>query len=184
MYKWELFPNLRNKWLNFSKYILMRIDRYLAIELDKPSYCKESLEDIEERFNKNNLKRYGRHLEHIYAYNNKNKILFTNELNIFDEALFNSVRNKLGMLLLLKDKQNISSNNDYYNLKMADYATSNLIWNELLVGHIDSIDRRNLPPHITFTKVEPNEDGVFPLDKVELRQKEMFEMIKQIWAFN
>jgi len=183
LYKWELFQNVRNKWLNFSKYVLMRIDRYLAFELDKPSYCNESLQDIEERFNKNNLKRYGIHLEHIYAFNDKNKALFTNEEKIFDEAQFNTVRNKLGMVLLLKDKQNLSSNNDYYSLKKDDYATSNFIWNELLVGHIDSIDKKNLPAQISFTKVDSTADGIFPLDKVETRQKEIFEMIKLIWAF-
>ena len=183
LYKWELFQNIRNKWLNFSKYVLMRIDRQLAVDLDKPSYCKEPMKDVEDRFNKNNLKRYGMHLEHIYAFNDKNKKLFTNEEKIFDEAQFNTVRNKLGMVLLLKDKQNLSSSNDYYKLKMEDYATSNLIWNELLVGHIDSVDKKKLPVQITFTKVEPNADDIFPLDKVETRQRETFEMLKWIWAF-
>ena len=88
------------------------------------------------------------------------------------------------MVLLLKDKQNISSNNDYYVLKVDDYKTSNLIWNELLVGHMDSIDRRNLPQHINFTTIVPNADGVFPIDMLETRQKETFEMLKLIWGFN
>ena len=184
LYKWDLFQNVRNKWVNFTKYVLMRIERYLAFELDKPSYCKETIQELEERFNKNNMKRYGIHLEHIYAFNDKNIALFTNSQNIFDEAQFNTVRNKLGMVLLLKDKQNISSNNDYYSLKIQDYATSNFIWNELLVGHIVSIDKKNLPAQIYFTNIEPTSDGVFPLENVETRQKEIFEMIKLIWAFN
>lgn len=183
LYKAELFQNVRNRWLNFTKYTLMRIDKYLGDVLDKPSYCKDTLADIEERFNKNNKKVYGMHLEHIYANNDKNKLLFTDSNGFFDESKFNTVRNKLGMVLLLKDKQNISSNNDYYTLKVDDYKTSNLIWNELLVGHIDSIDRRNLPSQINFTKVEPNQDGVFPLDMLETRQKETFEMLKLIWGF-
>ncbi|HRP90928.1 MAG TPA: DUF262 domain-containing protein [Edaphocola sp.] len=184
LYKYELFQNTRNRWLNFTKYTLMRIDKYLADVLDKPSYCKDTLADLEERFNKNNKKVYGMHLEHIYANNDKNKKLFTDEHGIFDEAKFNTVRNKLGMVLLLKDKQNISSNNDYYILKVDDYKTSNLIWNELLVGHMDSIDRRNLPQHINFTTINPNADGVFPIDMLETRQKETFEMLKLIWGFN
>ncbi|MBS1670903.1 MAG: DUF262 domain-containing protein [Bacteroidetes bacterium] len=183
LYKYDLFQNIRNRWLNFSKYVLMRIDNHLSLQLDKPSYCKDKLEDLEERFNKNNLKRYGMHLEHIYANNDRNRLLFTDSEGIFDETKFNIIRNKLGMVLLLKDKQNISSNNDYYKLKVEDYATSNLIWNELLVGHIDSIDRRNLPSTINFTKIDPTEDGVFPIDQVEVRQKETFEMIKLIWGF-
>ncbi len=183
LYKYELLENMKNKWLNFSKYVLMRVDRYLSKQLDKPSYCGEELNELENRFNKNNLKRYGMHLEHIYADNDKNIKLFTNEQGIFDEAKFKETRNKLGVVLLLKDKQNISSNNDYYDKKIEDYATSNLIWNELLVGHIDSIDVKNLPNNLTFTKIEPAETKVFPLDKVEVRQKELFEIIKVIWGF-
>lgn len=183
LYKYELFQNTRNRWLNFTKYTLMRIDKHLADVLDKPSYCKDTLADLEERFNKNNKKVYGMHLEHIYANNDKNKNLFTDEKGIFDEAKFNTIRNKLGLVLLLKDKQNISSNNDYYSLKVEDYKTSNLIWNELLVGHIDSIDRRNLPQNVNFTTVNPNADGVFPIEILETRQKETFEMLKLIWGF-
>lgn len=183
LYKFDLFQNIRNRWLNFSKYALMRIDNYLAKVLDKPSYCNDSLINIEERFNKNNKKVYGMHLEHIYANNDKNKLLFTDASGMFDESKFNTVRNKLGMVLLLKDKQNISSNNDYYILKVDDYETSNIIWNELLVGHIDSIDRRNLPEEINFSKIEPNSDGVFPIEMVETRQRETFEILKLIWGF-
>lgn len=183
LYKWELFQNVKNKLPNFSKYVLMRIDRYLSEQLDKPSYCSGSLVDTEGRFNKNNLKRYGMHLEHIYAHNDKNIALFTNDQGVFDEAKFNIARNKLGMVLLLKDKQNISSNNDYYEKKIDDYATSNLIWNELLVGHIDNVDKKNLPHNIGFTKISHDPNGVFPLDKVETRQKEIFEMIKLLWCF-
>jgi uncharacterized protein with ParB-like and HNH nuclease domain len=182
LYKYELFQNMRNRWLNFSKYSLMRIDYYLAKSLDKPSYCLDALEGLEDRFNKNNRKRYGMHLEHIFAHNDRNKALFTRN-DIFDESTFNTVRNKLGVVLLLKDKQNQSSNNDYYKKKINDYATSNIIWNELMVGHIDHIDKRNLPSSIEFTKIEPDLNGVFPYDKVEQRQRETFGMFKMIWGF-
>jgi len=182
LFKWELLQDVRNNLANFSKYVLMRTDRYLAYELDKPSYCKESLKELEDRFNKNNKKQYGMHLEHIYAQNDKNYQLFTKN-GVFDEGKFKEVRNKLGMLLLLKDRQNISSNNDYYNLKIEDYKTSNLIWNELLVGHIDIVDRRNLPPSVNFTKIDPDNNGVFPIDKVDTRQQEIFNMIKLVWCF-
>lgn len=181
LYKLELFKDVKNRWLNFSKYALMRIDRYLASYIDKPSYCQEELSDLEERFNKNNRRFYGMHLEHIYANNDKNKNLFTDDNNIFDEQRFNQVRNKLGVVLLLKDRQNISSNNDYYVDKVEDYKTSNLIWNELMVGHIDSVDVKRLP--FSITKVIPNSDGIFPLAMVDVRQKEIFEHFKLIWGF-
>lgn len=183
LFRWELFQNVRNRWVNFSKYVLMRIDRYLAQLLDKPAYCNESLRDLEDRFNKNNMKRHGMHLEHIYAYNDKNKELFHNELGLFDETEFNIVRNKLGMVLLLTDKQNLSINNDYYSKKIDCYAKSSLIWNELLVGHIHSVDIRNLPADISITKIDPDENCVFPIEMVETRQREIVNMIKIIWGF-
>lgn len=182
LYKYELFQNTRNRWTNFSKYVLMRIDRYLSDRLDKPSYCKDGLKSLEERFNKNNKTRFGMHLEHIIAKNDKNKKLFTDENGIFDESSFNVMRNKLGLTLLLKDKQNISSSNDYYSKKIDDYKTSNLIWNELLAGHIIDIDIRNLPSELKNIAVEPQDD-IFPIDKVEQRQRNIFDMLKLIWGF-
>jgi len=182
LYKYRLFQNIRHRLLNFSKYILMRVDRELAKNLDKPSYVSDSLKSLEDRFNQYNRKRYGLHLEHIIANNEKNKALFTDEDGIFDEIEFNQVRNKLGALVLLKDKQNLSSGNDIYKKKFQTYKKSNFIWNEFLVGHIDKFDISRLPSGIIFTKQDPDENGLFPLNAVEERQKELFKIIKHIWG--
>lgn len=182
LFHFERFKNMYNRWTNFSKYILMRIDRELSELLDKPSYCSEDLKELEERFNKNRRRKYGLHLEHIYAYNEKNIALFTED-SVFDEAGFINHRNKFGAVLLLKDKQNLSSNNDFYEQKKSDYATSNFIWNELLVGHLSSTDYGQLPNDIKFGKYDENEDGVLPLIAVEKRQEEMFKIIQRIWKF-
>jgi len=182
IYEWDRFQNMHNRWLNFTKYILMRIDRTLAEILDKPSYASEHLEELEERFNKNNRKRYGMHLEHIYAFNNANKQLFLDSNGNYDERLFIEVRNRLGAVLLLKDKQNISSGNDKYKKKFKTYEKSNLIWNELLVGHIPDVDKKHLPDITPFEKQLPCEKGLFPLNGVSIRQKELFEMVKFIWC--
>jgi uncharacterized protein with ParB-like and HNH nuclease domain len=180
IFEFERFKNVRNQWTNFSKYVLMRIDRYLAALLDKPSYAMELLDDLEDRFNKNNLRRYGMHLEHIITQHPKNHALFVTD-NLLDEARFAMTRNLLGMVLLLKDKQNLSSNNEIYQDKQATYSQSNLIWNELLVGHIPSSDLNKLPETLKVPVVAP-ENGVFPLAAVEDRQRTMFEAIKTIWA--
>ncbi len=182
IFEYERFTNMNNRWLNFTKYILMRVDRSLSNILDKPSYASESLSELEERFNKNNRKRYGMHLEHIYAYNNANRRLFLDENGNFDETKFNEIRNRFGAVLLLKDRQNISSGNDTYKKKFKTYGKSNLIWNELLVGHLEDIDKRNLPDSINFKEQSPDENGLFPLEGVNKRQKEIFEMIKFIWC--
>ena len=115
----------------------MRIDRYLAQLLDKPSYAAGPLEELEERFNKTTRRKFGMHLEHIYAYNDQNKALFTGEDGIFDEQAFIRTRNLLGMVLLLKDRQNESSSNEEYQKKFERYKKSDLIWNDLMVGNLD-----------------------------------------------
>ncbi len=182
LYKYSLFQNIRHRLLNFSKYVLMRVDRELAKSLDKPSYVSDSLKSLEDRFNQYNRKRYGLHLEHIIANNDKNKSLFTDSNGDFDEIEFNQVRNKFGALVLLKDKQNLSSGNDIYKKKFQTYKKSNFIWNEFLVGHIDKFDVSRLPNGIAFDKQEPDKNGLFPLKAVEDRQKELFKMIKYIWG--
>jgi len=50
LFEFERFRGIRNQWTNFSKYVLMRIDRYLAELLDKPSYASEGLPELEDRF--------------------------------------------------------------------------------------------------------------------------------------
>ena len=87
----------------------------------------------------------GLHLEHIYAYNDANKAIFTSENGGFDEQQFIIERNQLGMVLLLTDKQNLSSSNEVYRDKLATYERSNLTWNEILAGHLHHTHEKNLP---------------------------------------
>jgi len=182
VFTYDRFKGVSNRWLNFSKYILLRIDRYLAELLDKPSYAAAPLEDLEERFNKRTTKKYGMHLEHIYAFNPSNMSQFTNDKKEFDENAFMLEREKLGMLLLLKDKQNISSNNEVYRDKLNTYKTSNIIWNELLAGHLPSVDLPSLPADLHTDVISPTNTGAFPRDRVEQRQKLTFNAIKRIWG--
>lgn len=181
LFVYDRFKEVANKWTNFSKYILMRIDRYLFHVLGKPSYASVALKELEDQFNKNGNRRYGMHLEHMYTQHEKNKALFTAG-KLFDENAFNRTRNLLGMVLLLKDSHNLSSNDDIYSKKVDTYSKSDLIWNELLVGHLQQIDYRELPPELRSLQIEPNVDGVFPLEKVDERQRAIFEAIKAIWG--
>jgi uncharacterized protein with ParB-like and HNH nuclease domain len=183
IFTYERFKNARNNSNNFSKYLLMRIDRWLIELLDKPSYCKGPFNEIEERFNKTNRRRYGMHLEHIYAFNDINRALFPDpKTGLFDEAGFEQTRNYLGMVLLLKDLQNISSNNDIYKDKLNDYAKSDIIWNELLAGHLPSVDVKILPGQFQWAHIQADANGAFPKDKVDERQRLFFEAFKTIWS--
>ena len=181
LFTYERFKGVSNKWGNFSKYVLMRVDRYLAQILNKPSFASVGLEELEDQFNRTGRKRYGLHLEHIYTHHDANKQLFTSD-QLFDESEFQQIRNLMGMVLLLKDKQNLSSGNEIYQDKCDTYSMSNLIWNELLVGHIPPTDFRNLPDEFQQLKIEPTKTGVFPRNEVENRQKAVFAAIKAIWG--
>ena len=181
IFKFEKFKGVHNRWTNFSKYVLMRIDRFLAQQIDKPSYASGSLDELEEHFNKTTRRKYGMHLEHIYAFNNSNKELFKDERGIFDEQAFNTTRNLLGMVLLLKDRQNESSSNEIYRKKFERYKKSNFIWNELMVGHLDGVDQRKVPSEWFIECIDSDHNGAFPRSKVESRQRSIFAAIKTIW---
>ena len=58
LFRYERFQRAENRWTNFSKYVLMRIDRHLCSLLDKPSYANGDLEELEGRFNKTTRRRY------------------------------------------------------------------------------------------------------------------------------
>ncbi len=182
LFTYERFQGVKNRWTNFSKYVLMRIDRYLSDLLDKPSYAGGDLKELEERFNKTTRRKYGMHLEHIYAYNDPNMALFTSDEHGFDEVQFTTTRNLLGMVLLLKDRQNISSGNEIYTDKIETYKKSNFIWNELLAGHLHGVDERDLPDHLRVTSVQPDPSGAFPKDQVGNRQRLIFHAIKHLWC--
>jgi hypothetical protein len=183
IFTFERFKNARNNQVNFSKYLLMRIDRYFSKLLDKPSYCSATPAEIEERFNKNNRRRYGMHLEHMYAHNEANHALFTDTATgLFDSASFDQTRNQMGMVLLLKDAQNLSSSNDIYHDKLDDYGCSNIIWNEILAGELPDVDAGCLPTAFQNAFIGADDTGAFPKDKVETRQRLFFEAVKTIWA--
>ena len=182
LFRYERFQRAENRWTNFSKYVLMRIDRHLCSLLDKPSYADSDLEELEKRFNKTTRSRYAMHLEHIYAYNDSNMGLFTDERGFFDEQQFKDIRDRLGMVLLLKDRQNLSSSNEIFTHKVETYKKSNFLWNEMLVGHLHSVDVKRLPEELQSEPVAPDSTGAFPKDKVDERQQLLFNVIKRIWC--
>lgn len=183
VFEFDRFKNISNNGLNFSKYILMRTDLILSDWLKgKPSYVKDAFNDLESIFNKTNRRIYGLQLEHILARNEENNRLFLDENGIFDEASFNKTRNLLGAVLLLKDRHNSSSGNDIYKDKMDIYSKSDIIWNQILVGHLNEVDLKTIPETFYFEVQEPDENGLLPLEAIEKRQKELFSIIKYIWC--
>ena len=189
LFELDRFKTIYNKWPIFTKYVLMRIDLALSKLLgDKPTYAKAQVWQgthefaYSHLFNKNGRRRIGLHLEHIYAWNEHNNSLFLDKAGVFDSVKFNQTRNLFGALLLLKDKHNLSSNNDIYKDKFETYKNSDIILNELLVGNVPNVDVKKLP--FTFKIQQPTKNGLFPLEGVRERQEEVSKLIKHIWGSN
>jgi hypothetical protein len=153
---------------NFKRYFFARIENFIANNTNLQ--MKYNFYDLV----KNTGSVNGFHIEHILANNNENLQLFDN-----DEEKFGRERNRLGGLLLLKGKDNISSNNETYKKKLETYANT-LYWNETLrkdsykskLDFTDMIDKYklNFKPMNEFGPVE-----------LEERHKLLFDMIKIIW---
>lgn len=155
----------------FKRYFFARIEQFIADNTNMK--MKQSLYDLVQNTGSKN----GFHIEHILSANSENKSLFGN-----DEELFERERNRLGGLLLLKGKDNISSNNEPYKKKLKSYANS-LYWNETL--REDTFKSK-----LDFKKMMKLYDLHFrPMDKfgpkeLEERHKLLFDMIKIIWNEN
>jgi len=151
----------------FLRYIFARIEEFIAYNINMK--MKYSIEDL---VTKTGAKT-GFHIEHILSYNDENLSYFENEEE------FEIYRNRLGALLLLRGRDNISSNNETYQEKLKTYANT-LYWNETLredfyKSKLDVKDFKkkynlDLKPYNTFDK-----------NSVEERHKLLYEIISIIW---
>jgi hypothetical protein len=117
----------------------------------------------------------GFHIEHILSHNEENLALFEN-----DQERFDVERNRLGGILLLKGKDNISSNNEVFAKKLQSYANT-LHWNETLredcyKSKLD-FDQFKNTHSLGFRAMT-----AFGPDELEERQKLLFNLCELIWA--
>ncbi len=153
----------------FKRYFFARIEKFIADNTKLK--VKHSLYDLVQNTGSVN----GFHIEHILADNAENLQLFDG-----DEEKFKSERNRLGGLLLLKGKDNISSNNETYKKKLKSYANT-LYWNETLredsyKSKLDFTDMIN--------KYKLNFRAMSEFGQVELeeRHKLLYDMVAHIWS--
>lgn len=152
----------------FKRYFFARVDEYLAESMNLNP--KHPIADLVTRTGS----KTGFHIEHILSWNEENKALFDD-----DEERFEQERNRLGGILLLKGKDNISSNNESYRKKLKSYANT-LYWNETL--RTDSY--KSKLDMIAFKqrsglKLEPLDQ--FGPDELESRHKLLFKLVGLIW---
>lgn len=170
-FRYVLFKNASVATLNkrFTRYFFARIEQYLA-QATK-SEMKHHLHNLVRNTGSVN----GFHVEHILSRNEENHALFDN-----DEDLFEQQRNRLGGILLLKGKDNISSGNELYADKLKSYANT-LYWNETLRedSYKSKLDFRNF---IEEEKLDFQPLSKFGPDELESRHKLLFSISKKIWC--
>jgi hypothetical protein len=96
-----------------------------------------------------------------------------------DEEYFEKERNRLGGLLLLKGKDNISSNNEPYKKKLKSYANT-LYWNETLREdtYKSKLDFTSMINKFSL-QFRPMDE--FGPDELEERHKLLYKIVKIVW---
>lgn len=163
----------RNSGINLNtrmkRYFFARIDEFLAREMNLNP--KHPIRDLVLRTGHVN----GFHVEHILAWNDENRELFGN-----DQERFEQERNRLGGILLLKGRDNISSNNEVYAQKLKSYANT-LHWNETLRedSYKSKLDMNAMKERHGLNLHSLSQFGP---EELEERQKLLFDLVSIIWG--
>ncbi len=169
-FSYPLFRSMTIDRLNtrFTRFFFGRVERFLAEGMKlKMKHSLHSLVTLRGA-------KTGFHIEHILSRNPESLEAFGG-----DEERFEGERNRLGGVLLLKGKDNISSSNEPYAEKLKSYANT-LYWNETLRddSYHSKLDFRD------FAKVSGlvfKPLAKFGPDELEERQRLLFEIASLIW---
>lgn len=167
------YPAFKQTGINlntrFKRYFFARVDAFLAENMNLNP--KHPIADL---VTKTSAKT-GFHIEHILSWNDENRALFDD-----DEERFEQERNRLGGILLLKGKDNISSNNEPYRQKLKSYANT-LYWNETLRAdsYKSKLDMAALKRRFGL-ELEPLSQ--FGPEELEARHKLLYKIVGIIWG--
>ena len=154
------------------RYFLARVEKYLCDGLN------ETMKDSVETISTKTSHKLGYHIEHILSRNATNVSYFQSEEE------FELLRNQLGGLLLLKDRDNISSGNEEYPNKLKTYSAG-LVWGHTLCEEFHHHTNKslesfnaNLKTHCgkTITSI-----AKFDKEALESRNTLLYEIVKLIW---
>lgn len=169
-FQYGFFKNANIGSLNsrFIRYFFARIDKFLASGMNLQ--MKHPIGDL---VSKRGAKT-GFHVEHILSRNDGNVALFA------DEEEFEVERNRLGGVLLLKGKDNISSGNETFKEKLKTYANT-LYWNETLRedAYKSKLDMRDMNQN---NNLELHHLDSFGPKELEYRHMTLFKIAKIIWS--
>lgn len=156
------------------RYFLARVEKFICDGIN------QEMQDSVVGISTKTGYKTGYHIEHILSHNEEN-------LSYFDtEEEFESCRNQLGGLLLLRGADNISSSNEKYSDKLKTYSAG-LVWGHSLCEDFYHVNN-NLK---TFNNNLQSQCGLFlkPIDvfnKDALKQRNhlLYEIVCLIWDVN
>ena len=156
--------------MRFKRYFFARIDEFLAENMNENP--RHTIADLVTKTGS----KTGFHVEHILSNNEENLSLFD------DEEQFEQERNRLGGILLLKGRDNISSGNEPFREKLRSYANT-LYWNETLRRdtYKSKLDMQDLRNRLNLD-LQPMDH--FGPEELESRHRLLFQMVKIIWNEN
>ena len=153
------------------RYFLARIEQQICRETN------QTMQNDVDYISTRTGSKTGYHIEHILSRNNTNKSHF------HSEEEFESKRNMLGGLLLLKGSDNISSSNEEYEDKLSTYSAG-LVWGHSLCK---SFHHTNKDMVAFNTKLyEKCGDNIKSIDifdshALEARSQLLYNLVKIVW---
>lgn len=169
-----LKANYTNLDTRFLRYFLARVESYITSQTKRD--MQHDVHYISTRTGYVN----GYHIEHILSRNDTNYSYFDNEEE------FETKRNQLGGLLLLKGLDNISSGNEEFEDKLKTYSAG-LMWGHTLCADFYHTNK-DLDAFNNVLKAEHNVEikpyAKFDADALEERNKLLYHLVKIIWEIH
>ena len=162
------YTNMKTRLL---RYFFARIEKYICENMGV-----EMANNVYEISTRTGHKT-GYHIEHVLSRNEENKTYFETEEE------FETKRNKLGGLLLLYNRDNISSGNEEYKDKLKTY-NNGLVWGKTLVDTFYHTNKKFEEFNVQFeeeTECEFKPIEKFDKEALEYRSTLLYWIVKEIW---
>jgi hypothetical protein len=168
-FKYDLFCTVgyNNLPARFLRYFFARIDHFIS---EHSNLATSSYEQLIRRDIRKNI----HHIEHVLTNRSENVKLFN------DEEDFNAYRNRLGGLLLIKGKDNVSSNDELYPQKLKTYSGNGTLFAQTLRDDFYKSNKGFEDFCIKFN-LDFKPYTVFDKKSIEERQMLLYNICKLIW---
>ena len=173
-FDYRLFANVGYEvGSRFLRYFFARVEHFIAESIHETAKGYYDLV-------RNNGQVNGHHVEHVLADNEENRRLVVDSEGNEDEEAFMRLRNRLGGLVLLKGRDNLSSRNESYQGKMKTYSHGPLIAKTLTPDFYHK--NKDFEDFAAREGLSFKPYTAFGIDAVEERHKLYFELAKRIWG--